>query len=95
MIAMRGFSKEMGGQFWHEGRFDLNGSEIHWQAKVYPSSSEFGIDGGRVSKLWVSQLPPGEVRYWQEVAYYDRGWCTQPLTPEAKQAVDQVLKQFQ
>ena len=92
---MRGFRAEMGGQFWREGSFELNGSQFRWQAKVYPNGSEFGIDGGRVSKLWVAQLPPGEVRYWQEVAYYDRGWCTQPLTPEANQAVAQVLEKFQ
>ena len=28
---MRGFRAEMGGQFWHEGQTELNGSEIRWQ----------------------------------------------------------------
>lgn len=93
---MLGFRTEMcvGSQLWHEGQTERNGSEIRWQAKVCEKHSEFGIDGGRVLKLWVAQLPPGEVRYWQEVAYYDRGWCTQPLTPEAKAFVDELLEYF-
>ena len=82
------------GQLWHEDSFELNGSEIRWQAKVCEKHSEFGIDGGRILKLWVSQLPPGDARYWQEVASYDRGWCTRPLTPEAKTAVEYVVDMF-
>ena len=93
---MRGFRTEMCvvSQLWHEDSFELNGSEIRWQAKVCEKHSEFGIDGGRILKLWVSQLPPGDARYWQEVAYYDRGWCTRPLTPEAKAAVGYVADMF-
>lgn len=93
---MRGFRTEMcvDSQLWHEDSFELNGSEIRWQAKVCEKHSEFGIDGGRILKLWVSQLPPGDVRYWQEVASYDRGWCTRPLTPEAKTAVEYVVDMF-
>lgn len=71
---MRGFCAEMGGQFWHEGQTERNGHLFRWEAKVYPEGSACGIDGGRVSKLWIAELPPGEVRYWQEAAYYDRGW---------------------
>ena len=95
MTGMRGFSREMDDRLWHEGCFELNGSLFRWQAKVYPTGSQFGIDGGRISKLWVCQLPPGEVRYWKEVANYDRGWDRLPLAPDAKQAVDQVIKKFQ
>lgn len=93
---MRGFRLEMGScsELWQEGFFRLNGSQFWWQAKVYPTGSEQGIEGGRVSKLWVAQLPPGEVRYWQEVALYERGWCTRPLTPAAKQAVQMLLEKF-
>lgn len=91
---MRGFCMEMGGPFWHEGHFDLDGSDIWYQAKVYPAGSQFGIDGGRISKLWVAQLPPGEVRYWQEIALYERGWYTRPLTPIAKTAVEYLLDMF-
>ena len=66
---MRGFRTEMcvDSQLWHEDSFELNGSEIRWQAKVCEKHSEFGIDGGRILKLWVSQLPPGDARYWRRL----------------------------
>ena len=50
---MRGFRTEMcvDSQLWHEDSFELNGSEIRWQAKVCEKHSEFGIDGGRILKL--------------------------------------------
>lgn len=53
---MRGFRTEMcvDSQLWHEDSFELNGSEIRWQAKVCEKHSEFGIDGGRILKLWGS-----------------------------------------
>ena len=44
---------------------------------------------------WEAKVyPEGEVRYWQEVAYYDRGWCTRPLTPAAEGFVDELLEHF-
>lgn len=91
---MRGFRAEMGGQFWHEGQTERDGHLFRWETKVYPEGSMYGINGGRVSKLWIAELPPGVVRCWQEAAYYDRGWCTRPLTPEAKAFVDELLEHF-
>lgn len=91
---MRGFRAEMGGQFWHEGQTERNGYVFRWEAKVYPEGSTCGINGGRVSKLWIAELPPGEVRYWQEAAYYDRGWRTLPSTQEAMDFVDELLGRF-
>ena len=91
---MRGFRAEMGGQFWHEGQTERNGHLFRWEAKVYPEGSAWGINGGRVSKLWIAELPPGEVRYWREAAYYDRGWCTLPSTQEAMDFVDELLDHF-
>lgn len=39
---MRGFRTEMcvDSQLWHEDSFELNGSEIRWQAKVCEKHSE-------------------------------------------------------
>lgn len=92
---MRGFRAEMGGQFWHEGQTERNGHVFRWEAKVYPEGSACGINGGKISKLWIAELPPGEVRYWQEAAYYDRGWCTLPSTQEVMDFVDELLERFQ
>ena len=42
-----------------------------WQAKVYEKPSEFGINGGRVSKLFIRPVGLG----WQPALIsYDRGW---------------------
>ena len=46
---------------------------FRWESKVYPEDIASGIEGGRVLKLWVAELVPGEENRWQEVVYYDRG----------------------
>lgn len=93
---MYGFTNAAGSSLWRGGRFAMAGAEFRWQAKVYDDESSFGVDNGRVSKLWVARLQelPDNGRYWQEVAYYDRGWCTLPSTQEAKAAVAHILKMF-
>ncbi|WP_209121487.1 hypothetical protein [Alkalihalobacillus sp. BA299] len=48
---------------WVKGEVD--GRE--YQAKLYDEGSMFGIDGGRISKLWVDGL-----------CHYDRGWDDEP-----------------
>ena len=49
---------------WYSGYED--GYEI--EAKMFEEPSEFGIDGGRISKLWI--------RGNGELLNYDRGWDT-------------------
>ena len=54
-----------------------------WQAKVYEKPSEFGINGGRVSKLFIRPVGLG----WQPALIsYDRGWDKRPETQDAKGA---------
>lgn len=78
---------------WHRGRMEIGDHRFEWEAKVYPTGSPLGIDGGRILKLWVAELDKSApIR--REVALYERGWCTEPATPEAKQAVAQVLEMF-
>lgn len=51
-----------------------------WQAKVYEKPSEFGINGGRVSKLFIRPVGLG----WQPALIsYDRGWDKRPETQDA------------
>lgn len=63
---MCGFRTEMcvDSQLWHEGQTERDGHLFRWEAKVYPEGSTYGINGGRVSKLWIAELPPGVVRCW-------------------------------
>lgn len=49
---------------WEEGEY----KDYKYQAKVYDKGSHFGINNGRVSKLWIYNVKTGEVLY-----NYDRG----------------------
>lgn len=46
----------------------INGGEFEFRAKLFDEDSEFGIDGGRVSKLWVANI-------WGScIMNYNGGW---------------------
>ena len=62
---------------WHEGTIGIpikgttTTKVAHYWVKAYEEGSEFGIDGGRISKL--------EIRIdGKKVAHYDRGWEIEP-----------------
>lgn len=61
--------------------------DFDFEAKVYDEGSQFGIDGGRVSKLGVYQAEPKG-----ELIGYDRGWETYPATPELENLLEALLK---
>lgn len=60
---------------WHEGTIgipkDGNSRIAHYWVKSYKEDSEFGINGGKISKLMIRM--DGET-----VADYDRGWNIEP-----------------
>ena len=59
-----------------------------WQAKVYEKPSEFGINGGRVSKLFIRPVGLG----WQPALIsYDRGWDKRPETQDAKVVFETLI----
>ena len=72
---------------WQAGTETINGHKLKWSAKVYDEGSAYGIKGGRISKLGISQ--DGKV-----VCNYDRGWDVRPQTPEAKQVYNMLLTKF-
>jgi hypothetical protein len=55
--------------------------------KHFEESSEFGIRGGRISKLTLTK--DGKV-----AANYDRGWDIKPVDDEAKEAYKAILKKY-
>jgi len=73
--------------YWIEGREDFDGErEIEFYAKVYPIGSEFGIDGGRISKL--------EIRLgYDKILNYDRGWDIEP-TEEVKPLYEAIIREY-
>lgn len=60
---------------WKHG--ELNG--FKWCIKVYGDGSEFGIDNGRISKLWIQRKSNGE-----PVVNYDRGWDIKSFDVDGK-----------
>lgn len=58
-------------------------------AKVFDVGSQFGIKGGRVSKLWVADLVTGSC-----LISYDRGWDIRPQTPLLKRVLQDILRTF-
>ena len=60
---------------------------IRYWAKVYAQNSQFGIEGGKISKLMLKQN--------DEIVYnYDRGLDIPPQTPEADTALAILLYHF-
>lgn len=72
-----------------EGRLQIAGGTFHFWVKRHEDGSEFGIDGGRISKLTITYEGTG-----REVVNYDRGWDIKPKTKSAQAALDWVLRNF-
>ena len=77
---------------WHEGFIGVpqkDGSfiRVRYQVKSYAEGFEFGIDGGRISKLWLSIDG-------KEVANYDRGWDLRPTCEDAEFALAILMKDY-
>ena len=78
---------------WKEGTIGVptgNGkfTAVHYTAKVYDESGEFGINGGRISKLTLTQN--GKIVY-----NYDRGPDLDCQTEEAEVALAILLKEYE
>ena len=61
---------------------------VEYLAKVYDSGSEFGINGGRISKLCL-KLMNGRT-----ILCYDRGWDVQPTCEAAELALAILLERW-
>lgn len=65
---------------WKEGRFNIDGVKFFYSAKVFECGSEFGINGGRISKLsvWKSEGDYYCYPLNNLIINYDRGWDIKP-----------------
>lgn len=77
------------GVFKKDGRLQIGGGTFHFWVKRHEETSEYGIGGGRISKLTITNERTGK-----EVVNYDRGWDIQPKTKAAQKALDWVLHNF-
>lgn len=69
---------------WSHGTMD---GYTYW-IKHYDNASEFGLDGGRISKLTIRKA--GETK---DLCRYDRGWDVAPAG-EAKAVYDKLLSMY-
>lgn len=69
---------------WIVGDVQINGETYRVNAKVFQEGSEFGIDKGPVSKLWV------EDSNRNTIINYDRGWDIKP-TEENQEVYNIIL----
>lgn len=66
-------------------------SRYDFEAKVYYEPSDNGINGGRISKLFVKDADPDMVF---EVIGYDREWYLEPQRPQDEAALGAILAIF-
>jgi hypothetical protein len=59
-----------------------------FEAKVYGTGSQYGINGGRVSKISVWHTQNGKKT---EILSYDRGWDKKPQTDEHRELVQALI----
>jgi hypothetical protein len=71
-IHIRRTNHTLSGGQWYVGRIGA----YQFEAVVFTESSQYGIDAGQVSKLWLLDGP--RQRGGTEVVAYDRGWDVEP-----------------
>lgn len=80
---MTGFNNKL----WREGALKVKNTSFRYWAKVYDQGSEYGIYGGRVSKLMIKQND-------KIVCNYDRGWDVEPTDATAQLALEILLHEY-
>lgn len=75
------------GNGWKQGTMRVGSGIYHYWVKSHDEGSEFGIDGGRISKLMLKRK--GEI-----VCNYDRGWDVKPLDEETEIALEIMRREF-
>lgn len=86
-FAITGFGQELNP--WTFAAAEIGGKRFTIQFVRFDDPSQFGIDGGRISKLWVR-----DEQLYKTVANYDRGWDIRPATAEAKAIVRKVKQEY-
>lgn len=80
---------------WEDGFFIIDGVKFLYQAKVFDLGSEFGINGGRISKLQVVMDISENPWTWNNtIINYDRDWDIRPRTEIEKKALQYLLNLY-
>ena len=83
------FTEYTKGENWVEGI--VNDGEYSFSSKLFDEGSEFGINGGRVSKLSIS-IGPTWTGFKACIVNYDRGWDIEPKIDEHQHVYNAVLE---
>ena len=69
---------------WTEGTFKINNREYKYFIKKYETSSRYGVQRGKISKL--------DIKYKGKIIFsYDRGWSIKSTDKKHLPALDYVL----
>ena len=72
---------------WRKGTIIINKKGYRYWVKHFDEGSQFGIDGGRISKLMIKRS--GEI-----VCNYDRGWDIKPVDEDTEFALAILMKDY-
>ena len=72
---------------WKEGSILIGGKGYRYWVKQFDEGSQYGIDGGRISKLMIKR--DGEI-----VCNYDRGWDIEPVDTNTRVALQILLYDY-
>ena len=72
---------------WKEGVILIGGKGYRYWVKLYARRSQFGIDGGKISKCMIKR---GE----EIVCNYDRGWDVEPADADTRFALEILLYDY-
>ena len=72
---------------WKEGVILINHRGYHYWVKQYDEGSQYGIDGGRISKLTIKRN--GEI-----ICNYDRGWDMEAVDEDTQMALAILLYDY-
>lgn len=71
---------------WKTGSILIQGKVYHYEVKVYEKGSEFGIEGGKISKAKITLDG-------KPVVSYDRDWDIKPTTEGTRLALAILMKE--
>lgn len=70
---------------WHKGSIYVDGIKYIFYVKSYEFPSQYGIDGGKISKL---EIRRNDIT----IVQYDRGWVSKPVTKAEKEIFEELVK---
>ena len=72
---------------WTTGAILIKGKVYKYQVKHYVEGSQFGIENGKISKLFVTR--EGEI-----VLTYERGWDVKPVDEDSELCLAVLMKKY-